>query len=248
MKDTKINIHKDHRKRMREEIRKNGFRNMSPHRVLETMLFSSNARKDVNPLAHKLIETFGSFANVLEASYEDLMKVEGVGEVTATYLSSFLHYVEYYKADKANIRVKLETSKQFTSYFADLFKDSYTEKLVIICINNKFEAVNSVILNEGDDTSVEVSFPKIYEALQKSRCDNVVLMHNHPSGNATPSGNDIQNTKLLATKLAVFGKKLVDHIIVSSNSYFSFKDNDLIPPIEEMTKISLNFFNSHQKH
>lgn len=244
----KENIHKNHRKRMREEIRRNGFKNMSPHRVLETMLFNSNARKDVNPLAHKLIETFGSFANVLEASYEDLMKVEGVGEATATNLSLFLNYVEYYKNDKANIKIKLENSIQFASHFADLFKDCEKEKLVVIPVNKNYEAVCSMVLGEGDDSSVEVSFPKIYEILNKNNCDRVVIMHNHPSGSAMPSDNDKANTELLATKLGLFGKRLLDHIIVASNCYYSFKDNNLIPNYEELTKISQNFFNSSQKH
>ena len=80
-------MHEGHRQRMRDRFRTEGLDNFAPHEVLELLLFYARARGDVNPLAHRLLETFGSLRGVLEAPVEHLCTVEGVGEETATLLS-----------------------------------------------------------------------------------------------------------------------------------------------------------------
>ena len=97
----KVNVHKFHRQRLRDELILNGF-NTSEHKVLEYLLFLCHAQKDVNPLSHELINKFGSFKNVLEASYSDLIKIKDVGDVTAKILTSIVPIFNYYNNQKLN--------------------------------------------------------------------------------------------------------------------------------------------------
>ena len=94
------NIHENHRDRLRDMYLKGGFKNMAPHQILELMLFYAIPRKDTNPLAHKLIDTFGSLSGVLEADPQDLVAVDGVGKSTAAYLKMFIDVFQIYEREK----------------------------------------------------------------------------------------------------------------------------------------------------
>ena len=122
------------------------FNVVNEHKLLEYLLFHCNAQKDVNPLAHKLINTFGSFSNVLEASFNELLKVDGVGEITACFLHSLLPIYNFYKDQKANSKVKISTSKDYANYFSERLKTESSEKLLLILLNDKYEVIKNMII------------------------------------------------------------------------------------------------------
>ena len=194
-KEKVVNIHKFHRRRLREELLLNGF-NTSEHRVLEYLLFNCHTQKDTNPLAHKLINKFGSFKNVLEASYNDLIKIEGVGETTAYYLSSMLKIFEYYNNQKLNeMKVKIQTRKEYADYFNLKVTNTNQESLLAIALNSKRELIDSKIIRTGSEIQVSVDYMEILTFLNKHNSKSVFLIHNHPSGDSTPSPSDLLNTK-----------------------------------------------------
>lgn len=226
--DKKENIHKDHRKRLRNELLQNGF-NASEHRVLEYLLFCCHAQKDVNPLAHKLIDKFGSFKNVLEASYSDLIKIPDVGEITAHFLTSLLPVFAYYNHQKSNtLKTRMQTRKDFVDYFNLKILDKEYESLFVIAVNAKYEILDSKIIRSGKENEVEIDYMDIVTFIGNSKAKRVVVMHNHPSGDATPSGSDIKNTKELLKRLNIVGVDLIDHIIVANSGYYSFVENNKI--------------------
>lgn len=226
------NIHKYHRRRLREELLLNGF-NTSEHKVLEYLLFYCHAQKDTNPLAHKLINKFGSFKNVLEAGYSDLIKIDGVGETTAHYLSSIVKIFDYYNNQKLNeMNTKIQTRKDYAEYFNLKISNLKQESLLAIALNSKRELIASKVIRTGSELEVNIDYMEIITFLNQHKCKTVILMHNHPSGNSTPSSSDLISTKELYIKLALLQIVLVDHMIISSSGYYSFDEDGLIEQYE----------------
>ena len=235
------NIHKDHRKRLRKELLDCGFNVSNEHRLLEFILFHCYSQIDTNPIAHNLINTFGSLANVLEASYSELIKVKGVGHNTATFLTSLLPIFNYYKNQKTNAKCKITTTKDYVNYFGERIKHENEEKILLIFLNNKYEVFKNVIVSFGDENSVEVKTNLIVNATLSNNTDKIIAMHNHPSGNPTPSSEDLFTTENLFYKLKVLNINLLDHIIVSTNGYYSFKEAGLIEKYIENSKFGVKF-------
>ncbi|MGN1223145.1 MAG: RadC family protein [Christensenellales bacterium] len=241
------NIHKNHRQRLRAELRNCGFFPVNEHKNLEYLLFCCYAQKDTNPIAHRLIERFGSFSNVLEASIKDLMKVEGVGYNTAFFISSLLPIFEYYKKQKINCKLKISTTKNYVEHFGSKIVNENNEKVIAILLNNKYEIIKSVILQSGDDHEVGLDFNELFSLMTTNNCDKLVLMHNHPSGNPNPSCEDISNTEDLFAKLCLFNKSLVDHIIVASSGFYSFKEKGRMEEFENNLKNGIKFVTNSTK-
>jgi len=228
----KINVHKNHRKRLRAEMRNINFNTMDDYKILELLLFYCNVQKDTNPIAHNLINTFGSYANVLEASYSQLIQVEGVGEATATFLKGMIPFFERYATEKANAKQKITTTLDYVKYYGEIIKYSSIEHLAVIPVNNRYEGCKFIKLEVGEHDNVEVKFNNVYNVLKDSEYTKAIIMHNHPSGNPKPSPEDFNATHILKFRLKVLGIEILDSIIVSTNGYFSFKDEGILDNME----------------
>ena len=122
------NLHDGHRNRLRELAFKNNFKNMEQHQLLELLLSYVIPRKDTNPIAHRLIKKFGSFTGVLDASKEDLVQVDGVGNTTASFIASLKHFFYAYNAGKINSSSKITNVKEAVEYTEKLFKGKNIEE------------------------------------------------------------------------------------------------------------------------
>ena len=115
----KVNLHQGHRNRLRTSMIESQWDIFSDHQVLEYLLFHCFKRKDTNELAHKLINEFGTLTNVLEADYEDLLKVEGVGSATASFLHSLPYIFKHYRQSKSIKKVDLSTPQKIFDYLGE---------------------------------------------------------------------------------------------------------------------------------
>lgn len=224
----KENIHKNHRKRLVEQLKCCGFNPANEHQMLEYILFFTNSQKDTNPIAHALLKKFDNFYNVLNAREEDLLKVDGIGPKSAQLISSLKRISAYYLSHKPSIKIKLEAPRDFINYYGEQIRYENQEKALILYLNSKNEVKFSKIIEEYKDSEVDVQPRQIYSCSIERNCPNVILLHNHPSGNTTPSRNDIICTKELFTKLYFLGITMLDHVVVSANAYYSFKQNGYI--------------------
>ena len=223
------NIHSGHRSRMKSEYLTSGLDGFSDVRALELLLFYSISRSDTNPLAHALIDRFGSLYNVLSASPEELMSVEGVGENTAI----LIHLAgDIYR--KAEIR-RAEASRPVISnpdaafeVTSALYIGSRDEKVFLSCLDAKKHVTDSFCIGLGGPSRVNLELRTVVKTALDSHCDSCILSHNHPSGDARPSDEDILLTQKVSEALGVVGVSLVDHIIVADGNYFSFADAGLI--------------------
>ena len=214
-------LHSGHRKRMRQRFREDGLEGFADHEVLELLLFSAHARANVNPLAHALLDTFGSLKGVLEAEPADLMTVEGVGEEAATLISLMVPMFRRYTASLREGKRRLCSSDEAQAYCAALLTGLRSERFYVICLDTRGGLLGARMAAEGTLDQVP-AYPRIVaEIALRYNAASVILCHNHPSGDCTPSREDIELTHRLDRLLADMDITLADHIIVGAGDTYS---------------------------
>lgn len=217
----KKNPHANHRARVRETFRKAGVDSMPDHNLLEVLLFYSIPRKDTNELAHRLIETFGSLNRVFDASYEQLLQVEGMGESSALLISMITSICRRYAEGKEKKRINLSEPEAVAEYMMKKYYGVKNEVVYMICLDGMGYLINCSKLAEGIPNSVAFDKRYIVETVIRNNADKVVLVHNHPGGVAAPSKNDLETTSELKSLLKGIGVRLADHVIIADNDYLS---------------------------
>ena len=215
------NIHEGHRKRMKERFIKSGLDDFAPHNVLELLLFYSIPRGDTNPIAHRLIDTFGSLSGVFDAAPEELMKVGGVGENTAVLISMIPQMARKYLEDKVEPVNVMGGCSDIGAYLLPKFVGRTNEALMMLSIDNKGKVISCSVVAEGTVDSAKVSRRKVMEEAMRINATRVNLAHNHPRGVAVPSSEDLFMTREIGKLFEKVGIELVDHIIVADDDYVS---------------------------
>lgn len=216
-----MSIHDGHRQRLRERFLKDGLDNFDKIQVLELLLFYCVPRKDTNVLAHDLLDHFGSFEGVMDATPAELMKVPGVGENVATFLSLLKAVWRYYQIESGRAHKPLKTLEECGAYLLPYFVNQNMEMVYLLCLDAKCKVICCRLVGEGSVNSANVSVRKIVETALNANATSVVLAHNHPSGVAIPSGEDIQTTMRLSKALRAVEVILVDHLVIADGDYVS---------------------------
>ena len=220
--------HSGHRERMRDRFAQNGLKGFAAHEVLELMLFFAIPRGDVNPLAHRLMNRFGSFHAVVEADVRDLMKVEGIGMRAATLLSLFGHVERYLRQSRSAQLKKLENRRAGVRHCQALLSGLRQEHMYLVCLNAQMEVVQDVLIAQGTLNEVP-SYPRLVaEAALRANAHAVILCHNHPGGTAFPSQQDMETTQTLGVMLHGLEVVLIDHVIVAGNDALSMWEEHLL--------------------
>ena len=216
-----MSIHDGHRQRLKERFRAEGIDNFSEVQVLELLLFFAIPQKDTNPIAHALLDHFGSLAQVLNATAEELEKVPGVKFNAATLLKLVPEAVRYSGVNELK-NVKILTSiEQCGNFLRPYFRNRRNETVFLLCLDAKCKMLCCKEIGEGSVNSAGVPIRRIVETALGANATSVVLAHNHPSGVAVPSGEDVQTTRRVAAALSTVDIHLVDHIIVADDEFTS---------------------------
>lgn len=216
-----MSVHDGHRKRLRQRFMDEGLDHFSDIQVLELLLFYAIARQDTNPIAHRLLDHFGSLSQVLEAPVEELCKVEGVGENTAVYLRLVTQVGRWYQKDRA-ARVKmLPTLESCARYLQPYFFGQSVETVYLLCLDAKCKLLCCRKIAQGDVNSTDLSIRKIVETALSANASSVLLAHNHPGGMAIPSYEDIHTTQNVAAALQAVDVNFVDHLVICDDDYVS---------------------------
>ena len=227
-----MSIHDGHRERLKNRYQTDGLDGFEEHQVLELMLFYCLPRQDTNPLAHALLDRFGSLSDVLEASVEDLMQVSGVGANTARFLRLF-RAVERYCSIRCRKQDAVLTSvTACREYLLPYFKDKKNETVYLLAMDAKCKVISCKEVGEGSVNSAAVPIRRIVEMSLAANASTVILSHNHPSGLAIPSAEDIHTTRKLAMALDSVGIELTDHMIVADGDCVSLVQSGFYNPDE----------------
>lgn len=231
-------VHDGHRARMRKRLLEQGLDGFDDHQVLEMLLYYTISRGDTNELAHILINTFGSFSQVLEASVQDLRKVHGIGEQTATMLHFVGSMFRYYLVEKKNIECKsLNTINECISYLKPYFTGKKNEVVYILCLDSKCKILLCKMLGEGSINSAAIPMRKVVDVAMSSNATSVILAHNHPGGIALPSPDDVATTKQLASTLRSVDVILADHVVFADGEGVSMVQSGIYDPKMKITLI-----------
>ena len=221
--------HQGHRQRMRARVEQYGLESLVPHEALEYILYITNARRDTNGLAHDLIERFGDFAGVLEASEEDLLTVEGVGPATARMLHLLPQISRYYTQSSMHGRKSLKTTEELAEYLMKQFAGAAQERALLAALDSRSRVKGLFWLRDGTGSRLSLELKDVVAAALKGGTDRVVLCHNHPNGIALPSREDLQATENIVRALGLVKVQLRDHIILTESEYFSMREANRLP-------------------
>lgn len=219
-----------HRERVRARFRAEGLEHFEEYEVLELLLFYCIPRQDTKDLAKDLIKRFGSLAQVLEAPVEDLKKVPGMGENAATFLHLTTETARYYQVRRGKCERILNTTEKCGDYLLPHFTGRRNETVFVLCLDAKCKPLCCREVGEGSVNSAGVPVRRIVEVALSVNATSVVLAHNHPSGLALPSGEDVVTTRRVARALEAVEIILADHIIVADNDYVSLLQSGYFRP------------------
>ena len=225
-----MSMHEGHRQRLKTRFRKEGLDNFDELYVLELLLFYCVPRKDTNPLAHSLLDHFGDLNSVLDASAQELEKVPGIGESISTFLTMVKAVNRYYDVNASkNIRI-LRTIEQCGAYLIPRFKCRENETVFLLCLDAKCKVLCCKEVGEGSVNSANVPIRRIVEMALGANATTAILAHNHPSGLAIPSDDDIQTTLRLARALESVDIVLADHLVISGDDFVSIAQSGYYKP------------------
>ena len=219
MAKEKVGLHDGHRQRLKNKFLENGFQGFEPHNILELLLFYSIPRKDTNEIAHKLINHFGSLKDVFDASFDELIQIDGIKESSATLIKMVPQIASRYASDSLRETTVYDTANKIGEYFVNKYFGEQREIVYVMLLNNKFELLTVAKIHEGSVNSTYVSARKILDLVVKHNASMVVLVHNHPNGTVCPSNDDIETTANLMAAFNAFDIRLIEHFVVAGNEF-----------------------------
>jgi DNA repair protein RadC len=220
-----MNIHEGHRERLKNRFLEHGLESFEDHSVLELLLFYALPRSDVNPIAHALINKFGSLAAVFDAPVGELARVPGIGRSTAEYIKLIPQVSRRYLMSRASFDDILDSTKKAGEYLLPRFYAERDEIVYMVCLDAKCKVLNCKLLFRGSVNSANVSIRKIVENALVYNSTSVIIAHNHTSGIAIPSDEDRMTTRRIEQALKAVDITLSDHIVVADDDFVSMADN-----------------------
>lgn len=217
-----------HRERIREKFAAAGLDSFLDHEILELLLTYAVPRRDTKPLAWALLKKFGTLASVFDADENQLTQVDGIGTGAARFLRLIRAVFKKYSLDEVKETVSIRTPQQVLEYCKASLAGKKEECLEIIYLSVRNTVMSTQVVASGLIDRVAVSPRKIVECALAAKASAIILVHNHPSGDATPSQEDISLTQDVIQAAALFGILVHDHIIVGKGSHYSLKANGKI--------------------
>lgn len=212
-------MHKDHRKHTKDRFLSEGLDSFEPHNVLELLLFYSIPQKDTNETAHMLINRFGSLSAVFDAPYDDLLTVPGISEHSATLIKLIPAISRRYAMEKNSNVTKLSSIEDIGKYLVARYLGVTEETVLLLLLDNKFGLIDCVKVHEGSVNSSAITMRKLIETALFKRASMVVLAHNHPSGVALPSSDDLFTTQQVKRAFDLVEIGMLAHIIVAGDTF-----------------------------
>ena len=224
----KKNIHAGHRDRMRERFDEVGFRGWSDHEILEYMLYGIQPRVNTNPIAHRLLSANGnSIVRLLknsEDSAEFLTSIRGVNYKTVAHLRSLKAFIEYYRDKQIKEEPVILTADNMEDYIRTIDFPEDREDMIVLCLtgNLRLKCIANVAEYSGADFAT-ADINRIIQVALSTKAENLILVHNHPSGTGEISPEDINTTIHIQNVLDKYELFLVDHFIVCGDEVISIK-------------------------
>ncbi len=220
------NNHAGHRERLKARFLREGLDNFEIHNVIELLLFYGLPQKDTNELAHELLNKFGSLSGIIEAPYSELIKIDGIGNHTASLINLIAPLSRMYLEDKLNDKLRFDSIDAVGEFLLAKYRFRKDEMLSMVCLDQSCRLISWEVISSGTINVTAVNTRKVVEAVMKTSANGVVLAHNHPNGLAVPSDDDISSTIMIKNILETLSVTLLDHIIIANEDYVSLNESE----------------------
>jgi DNA repair protein RadC len=217
-----------HRARLRSRFLQGGAAALQDYELLELLLTFAIPYSDVKPLAKDLIAHFGSFGQVLDASPEALVEFLGLKEYSACLINLVKACHEVYLKEEAMKRQRILSLDVLVDYCRTTIGGLKDEQFRVLYLNSQNEIIAEEILQEGTVNQTVVYPRKILELALKHKAAGLILVHNHPSGNPSPSASDNELTQTVVKASKALNLTVHDHLIISRHGYFSLAEHDML--------------------
>ncbi len=221
-----------HRKRLREKFIKSGLAGFHDYEIIELLLSLGTPRKDCKPQAKEAIKKFKSLRGVLEASPEELQQIDGIGHHSAFGVKLVQEVAREFLKEKILDKPVYKSAEEIFDYLYHSMRDLKKEVFKVIYLNSQNQIIDTANLFQGTMSSGSVSPREVIESAIKYNAVALIFVHNHPSGNPEPSKSDKELTKDLVYAASIMRIKVLDHIIIGNDRYFSFAGEGLIEEYE----------------
>jgi len=217
-----------HRQRLRSRFLKGGAAALQDYELLELLLTYALPRADVKPLAKELLRHFGSFTGILDAPADALMQVSGLKESSAALIRLVKACAEHYLKEEVLKRQRIPSLTSLVDYCRTAMGGLADEQFRVIFLNSQNEIIAEEVVQEGTVNQTVVYPRKVLELALKHKATGLILVHNHPSGNLTPSAADQELTRALVKASHALNLKVHDHLIISRQGYFSLAEQNML--------------------
>ena len=232
-------IHSGHRDRMKTKYREHGLESFTDIEAVELLLTYALPRRETNTLAHALLDRFRGLRGLMQAQTREIAEVPGVGENAAALITLVRELnLRYLRRESARGACLLDSAAA-GRYLLSNFLYSRDEKAVLLTLDNASRVIRCHILAEGSSDQVVLSARDIVSCAMRDDASRVILAHNHGSGLALPSREDIVTTARIRAALQLIGVQLSDHLIFSDDDWVSMRDSGCLDG-EELTDAAGN--------
>jgi len=222
------NYAEGHRERLRARYRLRGEAALQDYELLELLLTFAIPRRDTKLLAKKLLERFGTLARIFEAESTTLEEVEGIGPQAATLISLIRPLSTRFLTEAPSSKTVLRSTGESGAYFQAKLKGLPEEEVHVAFVNAKNAVMATECLQRGTVDQSVVYVRKVIERALAHKASGFLLVHNHPSGDPTPSAQDRELTQAVKSAAAAVGIRFLDHMIIGDGNPFSFKTSGLL--------------------
>jgi DNA repair protein RadC len=221
-----------HRKRLREKFIKSGLSGFHDYEIVELLLSLGTPRKDCKQQAKEAIKKFKTLRGVLEAPSEELQQIDGIGAHSAFGIKLMQAVAREFLKEKIIDKPIYKSSKEIFDYLYHSMRDLKKEIFKVIYLNSQNQIIETEDIFEGTINSSAISTREVIESAIKYNAASLIFVHNHPSGNPEPSQSDKEITRDLVYAGSIMRIRVLDHIIIGNNRYFSFTGEGLIEEYE----------------
>ncbi len=216
--------------RPRERLIKFGSTTLSDAQLLGILIGSGDrqAKKSAVDLGRDLLKAFGSFYNLDRAAIAELCQVKGIGPAKATQIKAALEVGKRMAAETGGVKIKMQCARDFVDQYAPFLRHLKKEVVKAVLLDIKSQVIKDLNISEGSLNASIVHPREVMAPAIKESAASLVLIHNHPSGDPSPSQSDLEITHRLQKAGEIIGIKLIDHIIIGGLDYYSFAEEGLI--------------------
>jgi DNA repair protein RadC len=225
-------MHRGHRKRLRDKFLKSGLAAFHDYEIVELLLSLGTPRKDCKVPAKEAIKRFRTLRGVLEAPAEELQQIVGIGASSAFGIKLVQEVAREFLKARILEKPFYRSSQEVFDYLYHAMRDLKKETFKVIYLNSQNQIIDTVDLSEGTVNSSSVSPREVIEGAVKSHSTALIFVHNHPSGNPEPSTSDKSLTQELVYAGKIMRLRILDHIVIGDNRYYSFAAEGLIEEYE----------------